>query len=479
MIDISRKQDVKYSIPTWLRDEQIKLALPRVKGRLEPEARKHNAVAVVGYGPSLNDTWEKIREFKYVISCSGAHPFLIERGIIPNWHVAVDPLPRNTVRLIGTPHPDVEYLIASTCHQDVFDHLEGHNVKLWHVFTNEEEGYRILPYGEWAVLGGCDVGLRALTIAALLGFTKIHVFGLDGSYGSSGRHAGDHPSKKQQGVECPYGGTMYYTTPAMAEAARQVAHELDQMPAVTATFYGSGLIQHMMKDYRRSLGAAGNYTNVIGIRKEPLISEEYRELNARLHRENLAYGVGGGKHAPVVEKLVGEMSKTLNRTPSVLDYGCGKGYLQKALPFPIWEYDPVIPAKAATPRPADIVVCTDVLEHIEPELLHGVLMDLKRVMNLVGYFVIHTGPSSKQLADGRNAHLLQRDRAFWEAKLGKYFKIGRIEEALPLLRIMVGIQTEDGKKKPAITKHRAEVPPIEQGGLAPVPFLLEGAFQRP
>src|SRR5206468_4084203 len=125
---------------------------------------------------------------------------------------------------------------------------------------------------------------------------------------------------------------------------------------------------------------------VIAMNKPELISAEYRDLNSRLHTENLAYGVGGGSHAETVINVVKATKAT-----SVLDYGCGKGYLAKALPFPIWEYDPAIPGKDIAPRAADLVCCLDVLEHIEPDKLQFVLDDIRRVTKSVGYFVIHTG----------------------------------------------------------------------------------------
>lgn len=162
------------------------------------------------------------------------------------------------------------------------------------------------------------------------------------------------------------------------------------------------------------------------------ISAEYRELNKRLHVDNLAYGVGGGKHA----RTVMELKKKLE-TKSVLDYGCGKGFLAKSLPFPIWEYDPAIEGKDESPRPADLVVCTDVLEHIEPELLDFVLDDLRRVTRKIGFFVIHTGASMKTLADGRNTHLIQQPREWWERALARYFRVAQIQQAGPELYCVV------------------------------------------
>lgn len=102
---------------------------------------------------------------------------------------------------------------------------------------------------------------------------------------------------------------------------------------------------------------------------------------------------------------------------TVLDYGCGKGTLAKTLPFPIWEYDPAIKNKDWPPRPSELVVCADVLEHIEPECLDAVLDDLASLTLDVAYFVIHTKPAGKDLPDGRNAHLIQEGKDWWERKL--------------------------------------------------------------
>src|ERR1044072_8081762 len=121
-LNLTDKLKTKYCIPEWLRDEQIKRAITRVVGRIQPGERQDEPIAIVGFGPSLNDTWTQIRAYKRVISCSGAHKFLVDRGIIPTWHVEVDPR-EHKCTLLGTPHPDVEYLIASCCHPKVVEML--------------------------------------------------------------------------------------------------------------------------------------------------------------------------------------------------------------------------------------------------------------------------------------------------------------------------------------------------------------------
>lgn len=449
-LDINEKLNVQYAIPTWVRDLQITEAIKRVSGRIQPHEKREGAeatAAVVGYGPSLRNSWERLRKFKYIFSCSGSHSFLIEREIIPTWHVAVDPLPKFTVKLIGQPHKDVEYLISSTCHPDVFDHLAGYNVKLWHVFANDEEAIRVLPRGEWALTGGCDVGLRAITIARFLGFTDLHVFGLDGSSPPNDpRHAGDHPNSKPAAYQVIVEGKTFATTPAMLEAARGVFHELNQMPDVKARFYGEGLIQHMAKTYKPQY-AAGD--KLIAFNAPEVIGEEYRELNAQLHRSNPMYGAGGGKHAETVLKLAEKLG-----THSILDYGAGKQMLSKSLPFPIWSYDPAIPEISQPPRPADLVICSDVLEHVEPDKLQFVLDDLRRCVLKQGYLIIHTGPSSKLLSDGRNSHLIQQGRDWWAKKLRRFFSIpdAAIISREPLLHFIVEPHKGEVAPEEAIVK---------------------------
>jgi hypothetical protein len=102
LLDVNEKQQVMYCIPLWLRDEQIKSAIAKIPGRIQPQPERTDSIAIVGYGPSLKTTWKKIKDFKYVITCSGSHKFLIEKGIIPTWHVEVDPR-KHKIGLLGPP----------------------------------------------------------------------------------------------------------------------------------------------------------------------------------------------------------------------------------------------------------------------------------------------------------------------------------------------------------------------------------------
>ena len=150
-----------------------------------------------------------------------------------------------------------------------------------------------------------------------------------------------------------------------------------------------------------------------------LLSETYRNLNNELHSRVSSYGTSGRRWAPVVNFL----AKT-TKCSTILDYGCGKQTLQSALPnLKITGYDPAIPEIAALPRSHDLVVCTDVLEHIEPAYLSNVLNHLIRVVDTVGLVVVSTRPAKKILDDGRNAHLIQRPPEYWIACFEKRFNI--------------------------------------------------------
>lgn len=166
------------------------------------------------------------------------------------------------------------------------------------------------------------------------------------------------------------------------------------------------------------------------------ISDSYRDLNAELHASSRKYGSHGHRWA-------GRVSSFLEEGYSVLDYGCGKGMLRQVCGTSICEYDPAIPGKDSEPEAADLVVCTDVLEHIEPEKLDNVLEHLASLTRRRLLFNIATKPAKNHLLpDGRNPHLIVRDAEWWRATIERYFR--PIEwnvvtnyvhgEALPLLK---------------------------------------------
>jgi 2-polyprenyl-3-methyl-5-hydroxy-6-metoxy-1,4-benzoquinol methylase len=149
------------------------------------------------------------------------------------------------------------------------------------------------------------------------------------------------------------------------------------------------------------------------------ITEKYREANRRLHETNPNYGTSSAKWA---QKVVDLVEMTASR--SILDYGCGKGHLAATLPqLGIREYDPAIPGKDTEPEPADLVVCTDVLEHIEPSCLDDVLKHIQSVTRKAAFLNIATRPAVKTLPDGRNTHLIIESESWWRERIEPFFDI--------------------------------------------------------
>jgi hypothetical protein len=148
------------------------------------------------------------------------------------------------------------------------------------------------------------------------------------------------------------------------------------------------------------------------------ISSPYLELQRELHSRPEGYGGKGAKWADTVLALVRQFDAR-----SVLDYGCGRGSLARKLAasgisgLRVSEYDPAIPGKDHPPLFADLVTCTDVLEHIEPDRLDAVLTHLRQLARKAVFLVIALDPANKTLKDGRNAHLILESPEWWEARL--------------------------------------------------------------
>ena len=153
-----------------------------------------------------------------------------------------------------------------------------------------------------------------------------------------------------------------------------------------------------------------------------LISEAYREQNRQLHESNPMYGASGVRWADTIESLAEAL-----KTRDVLDYGCGKQMLKKKLPY-ITGYDPAIDGLDDEPSPATLVVCTDVLEHVEPGCLDAVLDDLHRVTGTTLFCTVGIGPAKKKLPDGRNAHLIQESHQWWLEKFFARFNIKTFQD---------------------------------------------------
>jgi len=156
------------------------------------------------------------------------------------------------------------------------------------------------------------------------------------------------------------------------------------------------------------------------------ISPAYLLEQRRLHQDP-DYGIASLAFAPLVAQLL-----KLGGYSSVSDYGAGKCNLKSALGLyrsgraDYFPYDPAFP-EYGLPRAADLLVCIDVLEHVEPDAIGNVLDEVAPLAWRMALLTVHTGPAKKILSDGRNAHLIQQPPSWWLPRLARRFELIHVQ----------------------------------------------------
>ena len=158
------------------------------------------------------------------------------------------------------------------------------------------------------------------------------------------------------------------------------------------------------------------------------ITEQYAAINFEMHRKNPSYGANGKKCADIVA----EIAEHLNIS-TILDYGCGKQTLKAALPkkYTVFGYDPAF-SELRTPMPAELVTCTDVMEHVEREYIDATLKHIFSLADVAAFFVISCERGIKRLPNGSHAHCSVYPKYWWHDRLSIYGYIDelpKIEEA--------------------------------------------------
>lgn len=196
---------------------------------------------------------------------------------------------------------------------------------------------------------------------------------------------------------------------------------------VTATALASRLAKKGV--HCLDLGHIGMFMRAAGAFRwnlADLITKQYRQQLNALHKSK-RWGADGKKHAIAVMEYYAQIEGK-----TILDYGCGEETLAGALkPFNIRVsgYDPGIAGKEGMPKPCDLIVCTDVLEHIEPGKLNAVMYHMHSLSLKNAYVQIATRVAKNNLPDGRNAHLIIETSAWWIEKLKAVgFKVDRVED---------------------------------------------------
>jgi len=263
----------KSAVSDTLRYEQAVINSAKTKERVPGTAKAHAGRCVlVCYGPSLHYTWHNIRAERRlygakIVSVSGAHDFLIEKGIIPDIHIDVDPREHKGF-FTRNPHPEVNYWMASCCHPKTIDNLLSNKLSLWHVYNSQEDMKIIAPDGiepgGYLISGGGSVGCRAMSVMFDQGYRSFSVYGMDCSFANDGKqHAGEHSGKQQNEWPVRIGDRWFKSSGTLVFVAKgfmYVVRALNQVaryngdPFIEGTndrlelfLHGDGLLQEMYR----------------------------------------------------------------------------------------------------------------------------------------------------------------------------------------------------------------------------------------
>lgn len=235
------------------RHEQMKTALsynlPRLKQQPIDEDK---TFSIASYGPSLADTWETMavmqKEGVPIISMSGSTKFLAERGVIPDYHLDMDPRAQK-VKHIDPPVKGPKYLMASVCPPGTWEILKDEEVTMFHIRNAKETEEWIARNdpGELMVQPGSTIGLCAIQIGGVLGARHFEIHGMDGSIRDGKRHAGPHYGHGQGGITWQAGHVVYQTSRIMANACAEVINCMRSYP-IFCVFHGEGLQQALIAE---------------------------------------------------------------------------------------------------------------------------------------------------------------------------------------------------------------------------------------
>lgn len=155
-------------------------------------------------------------------------------------------------------------------------------------------------------------------------------------------------------------------------------------------------------------------------------SDEYAAQLKTLHEKSDAFGIGSvtSKHYKTIQAIIQKRG-----FKSLLDYGCGKGHFlgfaKENIPeIAIDGYDVASEEYSELPsRQYDMVVCLDVMEHVEFGAMSNVLNEIRDRTEQIFLCSVANYPAAKKLSDGRNAHVTQMPFGYWFTLFSGFFRV--------------------------------------------------------
>lgn len=395
--------------PAEITRDQLKVNIERDIPWLDKEPLKDKPLVIVGGGPSLQYRWPEITSHGGdIMALNNAYGFLLDHGIAPDYFMLLDARKQN-VDFLDAISPHTRHLIAAQCHPAVFDELHGYKTTLYLTILPETlELTDHINKPKVRIAGNVGtVGMKALSMAYVLGYRELHLYGYDSSYEGESHHA--FPQALNDDVktlDIYLEGKKYTTTPTMAHQASEFcgwAAGMVKHYGFDITLHCSGLLPDLVA-----------YSNKLG--ETPLEDREREKYRAMWDRDVYR------KVAPG-EMKVEQAIEALGMLPgeSVIDFGCGTGRASAkfdSLGFSVTAIDfaeNCLDAGVNVPLTVSCLwdlpdirgkygYCTDVMEHIPGDKVMDVLRGIAERTDSA-FFNIATRDDSLGVLIGRKLHL--------------------------------------------------------------------------
>lgn len=231
-------------------EHSIGLGLPE----LSPAICSHDGnMVIVGSGPSLFEHVDEIRKEQEsgrpICAIKGAHDYLISHDIYPELFLSIDP--RDRRNNVQRESKDTVYLLASRVCPEMFSHLKGRNVMLWHAMCGDDENEMLSKHNKYMIGGMSTSGLRAVNVGVFMGYRNFTMYGMDSCNGSDGITKRIDGSLTGQRQDVVVAGRSFICNVAMAKQAYDFQYLYQILPGVHIDVKGDGLLAAINAERKR------------------------------------------------------------------------------------------------------------------------------------------------------------------------------------------------------------------------------------
>lgn len=207
---------------------------------------------IVGDSPDLHEHLDKIKALKEsgvrIMAVKRTHDWLIERGIVPDMAISCD-AQANTVDIFKARRQGVTYYCGSVSHPDMWDYMRGFSCVIWHPKLHGFDDATPEWKGVKKVTGGCTTGLRAISLAWILGYRNQILVGFQSCVSSNGvmRETGGKTFAHDEAFPVHYAGQWFWTTANLAQQVQDLMPTLMSCPGIKVDVIGDGALPHVLR----------------------------------------------------------------------------------------------------------------------------------------------------------------------------------------------------------------------------------------